>query len=105
MPTITRLKDTNKYSDSQYKHYNQSAMYYNSKQWKSLRHSYFIRHPICEMCLRQGKIKPTEHVHHKTEFLSGRTEQERWKLLLDPFNLMSVCAACHRKIHNGELKV
>lgn len=97
MPTITRLKDVTK---RQPKKQNQSAKYYNSKQWKSLRLNYYRLHPLCEECLAKGITKPAEHIHHKIEFLTGITDEQRWQLLLDPDNLQSLCLECHYKKHN-----
>lgn len=96
MPTITRLKDINKHTSH---NENQSAKYYNSKQWRMLRNSYIRLHPLCEVCLKNDKVTPAEHVHHKQEFLRGITDEQRWNLLLDKDNLMSVCRECHKEIH------
>jgi len=100
MPTITRLKDLKQKSIQPYKRFNQSAKYYNSKGWHLLRNSYIRSHPLCEVCLSKGITKPAEHVHHKIEFLNGNTNEERWSLLLNEGNLMSVCSECHRQLHN-----
>ena len=83
-----------------YQFNNQSADYYNTKYWKALRNSYIQQHPLCERCLSFDKVTPAEHVHHIVPFLTGENKQERWKLLLDNNNLMSVCQECHRWIHN-----
>lgn len=98
MPTITRLKDVTKRKP---KRENQSAKYYNSKQWKSLRLNYYRLHPLCELCLEEGKTTPTEHIHHIIPFLTGITEEQRWSLLLSPDNLCALCLSHHKKIHSG----
>lgn len=98
MPTINRKPNKIKLVD--YTHEDKSAMYYNSKGWHTLRNAYYQSHPLCEMCLQNGISKQAEHVHHIREFLRGRTEEERWSLLLNPNNLMSLCVECHHKIHN-----
>lgn len=95
MPTITRLRDLNKNK----KKNNQSAKYYNSKQWKFLRNKYYREHPLCEKCLEQDIITPADHVHHIREFIQGITEEQRWQLLLDPDNLQSLCKYHHQQIH------
>ena len=97
MPTINRK--TNKIKNIEWSN-NQSTPFYNSKYWKILRNSYIQQHPLCEMCLNKGISTPAEHVHHIKEFLSGRTEEERWQLLLNPDNLMSLCLNCHHEIHH-----
>lgn len=89
------------YPTDHYKRNNKSAIYYNSMQWRNLRNYYIHTHPLCERCYNiYGRSVPAEEVHHKKEFLKGQTEQERWQLLTDPDNLMSLCSACHHEIHN-----
>lgn len=99
MPTINR----NHVSQKQipYKHERQSDKYYNTTAWKQLRLTYKMKNPLCEVCLQKGIIRPVEHIHHKKEILSGRTEDERQRLLLDWNNLQSVCVECHRNIHKS----
>ena len=96
MPTIPRL---HKQHRPRYLYLNKSAEYYASKAWRDLRDWYIQRHPLCERCFEQGKITPAEHVHHKTPFLTGITKSDKFALLTDPDNLMSVCAPCHKMIH------
>lgn len=79
---------------------NQSAEYYNSVGWKTLRNAYIAQHPLCERCLLKGISRQAEQVHHVQEFLTGKTEEERWSLLLNPNNLMSLCKDCHYEIHH-----
>lgn len=73
--------------------------YYNSKYWKKLRTQYIQEHPICELCALEGKSVPADEVHHRHFFMLGNTDEERWDLLLDPNNLMSLCKDCHHKVH------
>ena len=73
---------------------------YNSKCWKELSRWYRKEHPLCECCLKKGKTTPVEAVHHiKSPFRSELSEEEKWDLLLDIDNLMSVCVDCHLEIH------
>lgn len=65
-----------------------------------MRNWYIRRHPLCEVCLANGRTTSAQQVHHKREFLSGLTEQQRWDLLLNEDNLMSVCKQCHMDIHH-----
>lgn len=97
MPTITRLKDIKKEHTSHKE--GQSQKYYNSLMWKKLRNSYIRKNPLCEVCLSKDIITPAEHIHHRIPFLTGLTEEQRWSLLLDVDNLMSVCRSCHNEIH------
>lgn len=80
--------------------YNQSSQYYNSKGWKRLRALYINNHPLCERCLLNGRSVPATDVHHKRFFLSGKTDEERWQLLLSPNNLEALCETCHHELHN-----
>jgi predicted HNH restriction endonuclease len=57
-------------------------------------------HPICEECLKKGKVTAAQDVHHKkSPFKDGEIN---WNLLLDYDNLMSVCKDCHGKIHAAQ---
>jgi 5-methylcytosine-specific restriction protein A len=94
MPTITRLRDLKKEAKP-----NPSMKYYNNKGWRILRNSYIRNHPLCEMCLKEGKTTPAEHVHHKINFMSGNTEGERLHLLLSQDNLQSLCSLHHHQLH------
>jgi 5-methylcytosine-specific restriction protein A len=96
MPTITRLKDLKKHTPHNRK---QSYKYYSSKQWRMLRDAYIRQNPLCEVCLKDNIITAAEHVHHIQPFLNGLTDEQRWSLLLDKDNLMSVCRKCHSEIH------
>ena len=95
MPTIPRLKDKHKRDTK----LNQSAKYYNSKAWKTLRNLYIREHPLCELCLKEGKTTPAEEIHHIVPILTGLTAQQRWTLLTDKNNLMSLCSKHHKEIH------
>lgn len=98
MPTINRNKISHK--ELPYKHENNiSGKYYNTKQWKNLRNYYIRRHPLCEICLSKGIVKPANEVHHLRKFLDGKTDEERWQLLTSEDNLMSLCYECHDEIH------
>lgn len=98
MPTITRLKDIKKKKKKEY-NCNDFSKYYLSKGWQTLRNSYIRKFPLCEECLLNNIIKPAEHVHHIIPFSQGRTDEERWKLLLDEDNLMSLCVHHHTLKH------
>lgn len=73
---------------------------YNQTSWKKLRATYLKQHPLCEECLKIGKVTPASSVHHiKTPFSKGEVNQF---LLLDYNNLESVCHECHAEIHNRQ---
>jgi 5-methylcytosine-specific restriction protein A len=96
MPTITKLKDIKRKTNN---NIIQSAKYYNSKSWYVLRNSYIHYHPLCELCLKDNKVTAAEEIHHIKPFMTGVTEEQRWSLLLDKNNLMSLCKECHINIH------
>ena len=73
--------------------------YYSNKYWHELRNNYYMQHPCCECCERQGLVTPTEEVHHKKRFSAGLTEQAKWNLLLSEHNLISVCKYHHDLAH------
>lgn len=59
--------------------------------WILTRKHYVEAHPYCEMCLEQGRLTPTEHVHHKIPLSEGGTHDER--------NLQALCKSCHGRVH------
>ena len=61
--------------------------------WKVIRRRYISAHPLCEECLKLGAAVPAEHVHHIVPLADGGTNEES--------NLMSLCKACHSRIHLG----
>ena len=78
----------------QYDKYERSP-YVNKKYgraWKRIRDKYVSLHPLCEQCLKEGRLTPVEEVHHILPVSKGgRHTQE---------NLMSLCKSCHNKIHH-----
>ena len=65
-------------------------------RWRKLRDWYIKAHPLCEECLRQGRVtKATDVDHiipHKGDAL----------LLFDVNNLQSLCHECHSRKTAGE---
>lgn len=102
MPTINKLHKIKEKTVDYPHHNNISAQFYNTSRWHNLRDSYIKQHPFCEMCEEKGIVKLAEQVHHKIEFMKGITDEEKWKLLTDEDNLMSLCAECHKQIHYGK---
>lgn len=60
-------------------------------EWRRIRNRYVAKHPLCERCLKKGRITPVEEVHHILPVNRGGTNEES--------NLMSVCKRCHNQIH------
>lgn len=73
---------------------------YNSEKWRRLRAWKFTCDPLCEECLKVGKIVKAEDIHHKVSFMSTEDIQERIRLAYDFDNLQSLCKKCHQKKHN-----
>lgn len=68
---------------------NHSKKYGNN--WRRLRAAYAKAHPLCEECLKKGRLTPVEEVHHIVPL--NRGGKNEWD------NLMSLCQSCHTKIH------
>lgn len=69
------------------------ARFYASSQWRKARRSKLAQQPLCEECLREGKITAATIVHHMTEL------KDDWNKRLDADNLESICQDCHNKKH------
>lgn len=73
---------------------------YNTTAWRNLREAYMKQNPLCEECLKKGKVTPASSVHHiKSPFKGGELNKV---LFLDYNNLQSICHECHAEIHNKE---
>jgi len=70
---------------------------YQDPRWRSLRFIKYTNNPLCEMCLKEGRVTQTDEVHHIIPFYNG-VEVLEW-LAFDYDNLMSLCTECHHKIH------
>ena len=60
------------------------------RAWKRIRDRYIAAHPLCEQCVKVGKMTPAEEVHHILPLSRGGTHAEE--------NLMSLCTSCHSEI-------
>ncbi len=60
------------------------------RAWKRIRDRYISAHPLCEECLKAGRMTPAEEVHHKLPLSQGGTHAES--------NLMALCKPCHSRI-------
>ena len=61
------------------------------RAWKRIRDSYVSQHPLCEVCLKEGRFVETEEVHHMKPLAEGGTHARD--------NLIALCKSCHSKIH------
>jgi 5-methylcytosine-specific restriction protein A len=77
---------------------------YNTKRWKDLRRLMVQEHPLCQDCLENGRLTPTEEVHHAiSPFRRGLSPEEKERLAFDPDNLVCLCKECHIKRHMKDL--
>ena len=100
MPRINKLERKKRPSrkETDMRKLRQTA--YQNKHWRRLRDTYLREHPVCEECLKKGKVTPADDVHHiKSPFRGGEIN---YNLLLDYHNLMSVCRKCHGEIHASQ---
>lgn len=58
--------------------------------WRIIRCSYIAAHPLCEQCLKDGRMAPAQEVHHILPLSDGGTN--------DSSNLMALCKSCHSQI-------
>ena len=62
------------------------------RRWRTIRNQYATAHPLCEMCLKEGKYTPMEVVHHILPIENGGGNE--WS------NLQSLCEHHHLLIHS-----
>ena len=61
------------------------------KAWKLIRSSYAAEHPLCELCLLEGRYVKADDIHHKLPLAEGGTH--------DRSNLIALCKSCHNRLH------
>lgn len=68
--------------------------FYRSTKWEHLRAAVLRRDQYkCRECLRYGRHKQAEMVHHAVP--RGDFPELQW----EPWNLVSLCNACHDRMH------
>ena len=95
---IERKKKTYERKETDMRKLRQQA--YQNSTWRKLRDTYMHKHPLCEECLKQGKVTPAEDIHHKKSPFKGG--EINYNLLLDPENLMALCKDCHGNLHASQ---
>ena len=76
---------------------------YQGKRWKDCRAYMVQKYPLCQDCLKEGKITATEEVHHlKSPFKPGITPEEKERRAYDENNLVCLCRYHHWKRHHPE---
>jgi len=80
------------------------AEIYNSREWRELRILKLRANPLCEVCEREGIVTSAHAIHHvhPIEDSSSKAEMRKWAFMFS--NLLSVCDACHAKIHKEQGK-
>ena len=97
MPTINKPK-----KKTSVKREKAKAIYdnvYNTSLWRKIRSAYLQEHPLCEMCLKEGKTTVATEVHHITEISNGDTIEQMQSIGFDYNNLMAICEDCHTQLH------
>ena len=105
MPYISKRKicfnpNKNEANTKEIKKHNKWTIFYQDSRWKKLRHWQITNFPLCKDCMLNGISRAADEVHHVRPFSEGETMEEKFALLLDPKNLVSLCSECHRKRHN-----
>ena len=94
MPTIKRLSKNNKTESKK-----EAQSIYNTPEWKKLRRAKYSKNPLCEKCLLNNIIKPTEEIHHIIPISRGNNQLEKKELAFNMNNLISLCKECHKGEH------
>jgi 5-methylcytosine-specific restriction endonuclease McrA len=72
---------------------------YNAPRWRRVRASVLRRDGyLCRYCLRYGRRRPATTVHHIEH------ADEHPELAYNADNLISLCEACHNKMHPEKAK-
>jgi 5-methylcytosine-specific restriction protein A len=64
--------------------------FYLSPRWRRFRNWYITAHPLCELCLAEGREEGAVIVDHRTELKDGGAP-------FDENNAQSLCGACHNR--------
>lgn len=89
------------------------AHIYNRSEWRDLRKTYMMEHPLCELCLdpnfpnldgeKGEKITPTQEIHHKTPISHGDDELQMMDYAYNYTNLIALCRYHHHYIHRHNI--
>ena len=69
--------------------------HYDKRNWRKLSRLKLSTDPLCEACSKTGRIVPAVLVHHIEPIEDGGA------LYPTLAGLMSVCRACHNRIHSN----
>lgn len=74
--------------------------FYRSREWKTTRDLVIkTRHGLCERCLKKGRIRTGDTVHHIIELTPENINDPRISLALE--NLQLLCKDCHAEVHRS----
>lgn len=68
-------------------------------RWLKLRRAILSAHPLCPMCMEEGRLTPAVEVHHIVPCETALNEREMEALMYDPHNLMALCHRHHVEAH------
>lgn len=100
MPFIYKPKAKRRNNDSPERQSRQEI--YNTLRWRELRAYKLALTPFCQLCDAEGKITMATQVHHKDSPFNYIDENERVSKAYDLYNLESICAECHGRLHQRE---
>jgi len=60
------------------------------RAWRRIRARFITAHPLCEQCLKEGRLTAAQEIHHILPLSEGGTHDEA--------NLMALCSSCHSKV-------
>jgi len=100
MPLINLPEKKKKINYSKNEKNKESHSIYNCPKWVRLRRLFLLRHPLCQLCLKNEKIRASVEVHHIKPLSSVDNMVEKKKIGYDVNNLMALCIECHHNIHN-----
>ena len=107
MPTINKIPKKEDAKRSQPRMTEDRALrisLYNTTKWRKTRAAYLKAHPICERCLKEGRVNagtkesPLQVHHKRSPFIDGEV---KWELAYDDDNLETICAYHHGLEHSG----
>lgn len=110
MPTINKKKNT---YPSSYEKSDKVALrkkLYNNTKYRKIRDWYMMEHPLCEDCLKEGKVTPSTELHHiLSPFDDGLTWETRYQRLYGMYseidgtymNFAAICDYHHQCRHNN----
>lgn len=75
-----------------------------SRRWRVLRVQMIKQRPYCEECFKNGLRVGATEVHHIEPVETAASDSEKESLMFNPANLMTLCHACHSRIHR-EMRV